>query len=131
MRIATEVVTNMWMKQRLGGAVERVSEGESLGAALESAGDFPPMVLHMVASGEASGELDAMLTKVAGLPTAGTDAAGWHVGAVVPAHHAAGDGRLGADDRARYPGAHPGHESVGVVGADGAERGNRWSKEQQ
>lgn len=65
MRIATEVVTNMWMKQRLGGAVERVSEGSSLGAALESAGDFPPMVLHMVASGEASGELDAMLTKVA------------------------------------------------------------------
>ena len=65
MRIATGVVTNMWLKQRLADAVERVSEGTSLGAALEGVGYFPPMFLHMVASGEASGELDAMLGKVA------------------------------------------------------------------
>ena len=64
-RIATGVVTNMWLKQRLADAVERVSEGTSLGAALEGVGHFPPMFLHMVASGEASGELDAMLGKVA------------------------------------------------------------------
>ena len=65
MRIATEVVTNTWLKQRLADAVERVSEGASLRAALETVGHFPPMFLHMVASGEASGELDAMLGKVA------------------------------------------------------------------
>ena len=65
MRIATEVVTNAWLKQRLAEAVERVSEGASLRMALETAGHFPPMVLHMVGSGEASGELDAMLGKVA------------------------------------------------------------------
>lgn len=65
MRIATEVVTNTWLKQRLAAAVERVSEGASLRAALETVGHFPPMLLHMVASGEASGELDAMLGKVA------------------------------------------------------------------
>ena len=65
MRIATGVVTNRWLQQRLADAVERVSEGTSLRAALEGVGHFPPMFLHMVASGEASGELDAMLGKVA------------------------------------------------------------------
>ena len=65
MRIATEVVTNTWLKQKLGAAVERVSEGTSLRVALEGVGHFPPMFLHMVASGEASGQLDAMLGKVA------------------------------------------------------------------
>ena len=65
MKIATEVVTNSWLKQRLTQALQSVSEGSSLRAALEAAGYFPPMFLHMVASGEASGELDAMLAKVA------------------------------------------------------------------
>ena len=65
MRIAGEVVTNQWMKQRLAGAMARVSEGSSLRGALESAGHFPPMFLHMIASGEQSGELDTMLRKVA------------------------------------------------------------------
>ena len=65
MRIATETVTNIWLKQRLAAAVQRVSEGTTLRTALETAGYFPPMFLHMIASGEASGELDAMLKKVA------------------------------------------------------------------
>ena len=65
MHIAGEVVTNRWLKGRLDDATARVSEGSSLRAALESAGHFPPMFLHMVASGEASGELDTMLRKVA------------------------------------------------------------------
>ena len=44
---------------------QRVSEGASLRAALDTVGYFPPMLLHMVSSGESSGELDAMLEKVA------------------------------------------------------------------
>ena len=36
-----------------------------MNAALEKSGYFPPMLLHMVASGESSGELDDMLGKVA------------------------------------------------------------------
>ena len=65
MRIAGEVVTNQWLKGRLDHATTRVSEGASLRVALESAGHFPPMFLHMIGSGEASGELDTMLRKVA------------------------------------------------------------------
>ena len=53
------------LRGRLNDATQRVSEGASLRAALESAGHFPPMMLHMVASGESSGQLDAMLARVA------------------------------------------------------------------
>ena len=65
MRIASEVVSNTWLRQMLNEATLRVSEGASLRAGLEGVGHFPPMLLHMVASGEASGELDAMLDRVA------------------------------------------------------------------
>lgn len=65
MNIAAEVVSNSWLRRRLADATQRVSEGSSLRVALEGAGYFPPMLLHMVASGESSGELDAMLAKVA------------------------------------------------------------------
>ncbi len=65
MNIAAEVVSNKWLQRRLGDATQRVSEGSSLRVALEGVGYFPPMLLHMVASGESSGELDVMLDKVA------------------------------------------------------------------
>jgi general secretion pathway protein F len=65
MNIASEVVSNAWLKRRLADSTQRVSEGTSLRAALEGVGHFPPMLLHMVASGESSGELDSMLEKVA------------------------------------------------------------------
>ena len=65
MNISADVVTNGILKRRLQAATQRVSEGSSLRAALETVGYFPPMFLHMVASGEASGELDQMLARVA------------------------------------------------------------------
>ena len=65
MGIAGEVVANAWLRQRLQEATQRVQEGASLGGSLAAVGHFPPMLLHMVASGEASGELDAMLERVA------------------------------------------------------------------
>ena len=64
MRIASEVISNVWLKRKLIDATQRVSEGSSLRAALESVKHFPPMLLHMVASGEKSGQLDMMLDKV-------------------------------------------------------------------
>jgi general secretion pathway protein F len=65
MNIAGDVVSNTLLRRLLRTATQRVSEGSSLRAALETVGYFPPMLLHMVASGEASGQLDQMLSRVA------------------------------------------------------------------
>ena len=65
MNIASEVVSNTWLRRRLQDATQTVSEGMSLRVALEQIGQFPPMLLHMVGSGEQSGELDTMLDRVA------------------------------------------------------------------
>ena len=65
MRIAGQVLSNTWLQAKVDEATEKVSEGASLNAALEQSNYFPPMMLHMIASGEASGELDDMLSRVA------------------------------------------------------------------
>jgi general secretion pathway protein F len=63
--IAGRVLSNTWLKQKVEEATQRVSEGSSLKNALEKSGYFPPLMLHMIASGESSGELDQMLKRVA------------------------------------------------------------------
>ncbi|MEM7079821.1 MAG: type II secretion system inner membrane protein GspF [Pseudomonadota bacterium] len=65
MRIASAVVGNTWLRKHLDSATQTVSEGMSLRVSLERVGQFPPMLLHMVGSGEQSGELDTMLERVA------------------------------------------------------------------
>ncbi|SFR43989.1 general secretion pathway protein F [Marinobacter daqiaonensis] len=65
MRIAGEVLGNDHLRARLRDAAQKVSEGGSLNKALEQTGYFPPMMLHMIASGESSGELDSMLERTA------------------------------------------------------------------
>ena len=65
LRIAGEVVSNTWLREKIAEATVKVSEGSSLNVALEGSGYFPPMMLYMIASGEASGELDDMLARVA------------------------------------------------------------------
>lgn len=65
MRIAGQVLSNQWLRQRVEGATQKVVEGGSLNLALQQAGHFTPMMIQMIASGEASGRLDAMLQRVA------------------------------------------------------------------
>ena len=65
MRIAGEVLSNDYLRQELRDAARKVSEGGSLHRALDQSGYFPPMMLTMIASGEASGELDSMLERTA------------------------------------------------------------------
>ena len=63
------VMTNMVMREAIEGAIERVREGESLARALGSTRVFPPLMVHLVASGEVSGKLEQMLQRVAQLET--------------------------------------------------------------
>lgn len=65
MKIASEVVSNTALQKGLREATQDVIEGKSLRGSLESIKQFPPMMIHMVGSGEQSGELDQMLERVA------------------------------------------------------------------
>jgi len=59
------VVTNLPMRQAVEEATRRVREGGSLSRALATGKLFPPMLVHMIASGEASGRLVHMLERAA------------------------------------------------------------------
>lgn len=63
--ISSQVVTNRPMRKAVDTASAQVREGSTLSAALERTGYFPPMLLHLIASGESSGQLDTMLEKAA------------------------------------------------------------------
>ena len=63
--IAAQVVNNDAIKMAVQDVARRVSEGTSLNKALTETGYFPPLMLHMIASGEATGELDQMLERTA------------------------------------------------------------------
>jgi len=65
LRIAGEVLTNRMLREDSEEVAERVQEGSSLHRALQQSGRFPPMMVHMVASGETSGELETMLKRSA------------------------------------------------------------------
>ena len=63
--IAGRVLSNQWLRQQVEETAQKVTEGSSLNAALEQSGDFPPMMVQMIASGEAGGELGGMLQRIA------------------------------------------------------------------
>jgi len=65
LRIAEQVVTNIPMRSAVEAAAKHVSEGASMHKALEKSGYFPPMTIHLIASGESSGRLDEMLARAA------------------------------------------------------------------
>ena len=65
MRISAQVMSNLPMRDAVDEATDRVREGASIHAALEKSGYFPPMTVHLVASGEASGKLEEMLERAA------------------------------------------------------------------
>lgn len=65
LRISGEVVTNLPMRDAVETAAARVREGASIGKSLGATRLFPPMMIHLIASGESSGELEAMLDHAA------------------------------------------------------------------
>lgn len=62
---ACGVVTNLPMQRALEDAAGKVREGVTLSRALAASGLFPPVLVHLIASGEQSGRLDIMLDRVA------------------------------------------------------------------
>jgi general secretion pathway protein F len=65
MRIAGEVVTNLPMRDAVADAAARVREGAPIGRSLAASRLFPPMTIHLISSGESSGELESMLERAA------------------------------------------------------------------
>lgn len=62
---ACGVVNNLPMKQALEEAARKVREGVALSRALARSKLFPPILVHLIASGESSGQLDTMLERAA------------------------------------------------------------------
>ena len=65
LRITGRVLSNRAMQIAVEEAADRVREGSSLRAALAQTKLFPPMMLHMIAAGEKSGELEQLLGRAA------------------------------------------------------------------
>jgi general secretion pathway protein F len=65
MRISGEVVTNLPMRDAVQEAAARVREGAAIGRSLAATRMFPPMMIHLIASGESSGDLETMLDRAA------------------------------------------------------------------
>lgn len=65
MRIAVKVMDNIPMREAVEHASQQVSEGSSLSSTLEQSGYFNPMLINLIASGEATGQLEQMLERAA------------------------------------------------------------------
>ena len=65
MSISAKVVQNLPMRQAVEEAARKVREGKAINRALDQSGYFPPMTVHLIASGESSGKLDEMLERAA------------------------------------------------------------------
>ncbi len=65
MKVAAQVSSNQWLRLEIEKVTQQVAEGGSLSAALRQSGHFPPVMVQMIASGEAGGELSGMLQRVA------------------------------------------------------------------
>jgi general secretion pathway protein F len=66
LRISGEVITSTPMRDAVADATIRIREGAPIGTSLGQAKQFPPLCIHLISSGESSGQLEAMLDKAAG-----------------------------------------------------------------
>jgi general secretion pathway protein F len=63
--IVKNIVNNSILSKVIEDARDAIREGESIAAPLKRSGQFPPLVHHMIAIGEKSGQLEEMLQNVA------------------------------------------------------------------
>ena len=65
MKISAEVIENLPMRDAVTEAAIRVREGGSIAKSLQASQLFPPMMIHLISSGEAGGRLEEMLSRAA------------------------------------------------------------------
>lgn len=65
LRIVKTIVQNKIMEASIEEATAEVMEGSSIAAPLKKSGIFPPLIIHMISTGEKSGTLEEMLMKAA------------------------------------------------------------------
>jgi hypothetical protein len=65
MDIVKNVLDNAKLSKVVEEAIGSIREGESIAGPLRKSGQFPPIVTHMIAVGEKSGQLEQMLENVA------------------------------------------------------------------
>ena len=63
--IVRSLLGNVVLEKVLTRARDEIREGAGIAAALKRSGEFPPLVTHMIAVGERSGQLEQMLTDLA------------------------------------------------------------------
>jgi general secretion pathway protein F len=65
MDIVKNIIGNVVLTEVIESVRTNVSEGDSIAEPLKRSGQFPPLVTHMIAIGEKTGEVEQMLKKVA------------------------------------------------------------------
>ena len=65
LRIASQVVVNIPMREAVEEAALRIREGGMISRSLATSKLFPPMTTHLISSGETSGRLEEMLAQAA------------------------------------------------------------------
>lgn len=63
--VVKPILGNVVLVKVIEEAKTAIQEGESIAAPLKRSGEFPPVVVHMIAVGERSGQLEAMLINIA------------------------------------------------------------------
>ena len=64
MDVAKRVMNNRVLEHAVEGARQNIREGETIAEPLKRSGEFPPLVTHMIAVGERSGEMEEMLRRI-------------------------------------------------------------------
>ncbi len=65
LEIVKNVVSNAVLAEAIEDTRESIRQGEEIAPPLKRSGEFPPMVTHMIAIGEKSGQLEGMLHRIA------------------------------------------------------------------
>ena len=64
MDVSKRVMNNRVLEQAVEEARQNIREGETIAEPLKRSGEFPPLVTHMIAVGEKSGEMEEMLRRI-------------------------------------------------------------------